>query len=65
MSKHQMVDAIRERNRSANTEFLMTFDEQTLQSYLQRLTNVVGRRGRESGWIRQGTSRSVVTRMPA
>ena len=65
MSKHQMVEAIRQRNRSASMEFLMTFDEQTLQTYLRRLTNVVGHRGRQSVWVRESASRAVVTRVHA
>ncbi|MFW6060103.1 MAG: hypothetical protein ACODAQ_07965 [Phycisphaeraceae bacterium] len=64
MSKHEMIEAIRERNRSAKPEFLLSFDEQTLQSYLQRLTHLANHRGRESVWTRDGASRSVVTRVP-
>lgn len=63
MSKHQMVEAIRQRNRSASSEFLLNFDEQTLQSYLRRLTDVLGHRGPNSVWVRQSTSRAVVTRV--
>jgi len=64
MSKHEMIEAIRERNRSANEAFLLSFDEQTLQSYLQRLTSLTDHRGRDSVWVRHSTSRSVVTRVP-
>lgn len=62
-SKHQMIEAICRRNRSARPEFLQSFDEPTLASYLQRLTRLTDHRGRESVWVRQGTSRSVVTRL--
>jgi len=64
MSKHQMIEAIRQRNRSAEEEFLLSFDERTLETYLNRLTRLSDRRGRESVWVRQSTSRSVVTRVP-
>ena len=61
-SKHQMIEASCQRNRSAKPEFLSDFDEQTLASYLQRLTRLTDRRGRDSVWVREGSARSVVTR---
>ncbi|MBI1335967.1 MAG: hypothetical protein GC164_03285 [Phycisphaera sp.] len=63
MSKHQMIEMIRQQNRSAPVEFLLGFDETQLQTYLQRLTDVHGHRGRTSVWVRQGVTRSIVTRM--
>ena len=63
MSKQEMIDAIRQRNRSAEPEFLLSFDEQTLQSYLHRLTHLIDHRGRQSGWVRDASSPSVVTRI--
>ena len=65
MSKQQMIEAIRQHNRSANTEFLVSFDEQTLASYLRRLTTIQGRRGRMSVWVREGDTPAIVTRMMA
>lgn len=62
MSKQQVIEAIREQNRSAATEFLIHFNEQELQAYLSRLTQVNGHRGRMSIWVRQSDARSVVTR---
>jgi hypothetical protein len=62
MSKHQMIEAIREQNRTAPLEFLIHFNEQQLRTYLDRLTQVNGHRGRMSIWVRQSDSRSVVTR---
>lgn len=62
MSKQEMIEQIRERNRSASVEFLVHFDEQALTSYLNRLTRINGRRGRDSVWVRDGLSRAVVTR---
>ena len=65
MSKEQMIQAIRQRNRSAKMEYLVGFNEDALQTYLQRLTNVVGHRGRNSRWVRQTTSPCVCTRVAA
>ena len=63
-TKREMIEAIRERNRSAEPEFLSSFDEPTPASYLQRLTHLANRRGRQSVWVRDGSTRSVVTRIP-
>lgn len=63
MSKQQMIDAIRQHNRSAEAEFLIEFDESALKSYLQRLTMVQGGRGRGSVWVRTGETPAIVTRL--
>jgi hypothetical protein len=63
MSKQQVIDAIKERNRSASTDYLVNFNQQALEDYLQRLTLIQGRRGRNSIWVRHTTERSVVTRL--
>lgn len=65
LSKHQMIEAIRQRNRSASAEFLVRFDERTLEMYLQRLTQVLGHRGRRSVWVRPDVSPAIVTRASA
>ena len=62
MSKQQMIEQIQRRNRSASDEFLGGFDEPTLKAYLNRLTNVLGHRGKTSVWVRQGSSPAIVTR---
>ena len=62
MSKQQMIELIRQRNRSASNEFLIKFDEQALRSYLQRLTTVHGHRGRTSIWVRDNSSSASMTR---
>ncbi|MEM6553826.1 MAG: hypothetical protein AAF750_17045 [Planctomycetota bacterium] len=64
MSKQQVIDAICKRNRSARPEFLARFDDDALRDYLQRLTTVLGRRGRGSVWVRQGQCPAVSTRVP-
>ena len=62
MSKQQMIEAIREHNRSAPDTFLVHFNEKALQSYLRRLTTVRGCRGRASVWVREGDTPAIVTR---
>ena len=62
MSKQQMIQAIRERNRSVSDEFLVRFDEKALGAYLRRLTNIHGHRGRSSVWVRNSSDRAVVAR---
>ncbi len=64
MSKHDMMEQIRFYNDSASSEFLATFNEQQLESYLQRLTKVRNRRGRGSVWVRQGDTSAIVRRCP-
>ena len=53
MSKHQIIDQIREHNPSAEPNFLNSFDEPDLRAYLDRLTRLNGRRGPNSIWVRQ------------
>ncbi|MEO0965058.1 MAG: hypothetical protein AAFY08_08050 [Planctomycetota bacterium] len=62
MTKQQMIDAIRQRNRSASVEYLTSFDEDDLQVYLTRLTDLIGRRGRSSVWTRDTTEPCFVHR---
>lgn len=62
MSKQQMIDQIRTHNRTVSDEFLAHFDERALQQYLDRLTHVLGRRGRASVWVRDASSAAVVSR---
>ena len=65
MSKEQMIEAIRTTNRGAQFDYLMRFDEQALQTYLNRLRHLHGHRGRESRWVRATTDRAVVMRTVA
>jgi len=65
MSKQQMIEQIRQRNRSASNEFLIKFDEQALRTYLRRLTTVHGHRGRSSIWVRDGSAPASMTRASA
>ena len=62
MSKPETIDAIRKRNPSADEEFLTSFDLRALETYLQRLKKVYGKRGRDSVWVRPGDSPAIVHR---
>lgn len=65
MTKQQTIDLIRQRNHSASTEFLTRFDEQSLDTYLRRLSTVADHRGRGSRWVRDTKSPAVTTRTAA
>ncbi|MEM7680972.1 MAG: hypothetical protein AAF288_03355 [Planctomycetota bacterium] len=52
LSKRELINRIRVRNRTAAPEFLANFDEPALREYLERLTGVLGQRGRGSVWVR-------------
>lgn len=60
-----MIEAIRQHNRSATSDFLVHFDEQTLDSYLRRLTTLHDRRGKGTAWVRQSVKPAVTTRLCA
>ncbi|MEM6459938.1 MAG: hypothetical protein AAF710_11180 [Planctomycetota bacterium] len=57
-----MIEQIRRTNRGVSPDFLESFDESALSDYLRRLTTVLGRRGRDSVWVRRGDSPAVVAR---
>ena len=56
MSKFEMIERIRTFNRSASEEWLISFDESALQTYLDRLSMLQKGRGRQSVWVRTGAS---------
>ncbi len=61
MTKNELIDEIRRLNHTAPSDFLSTFAETDLQTYLERLHRLFGQRGRRSGWIRPGDTHAVVT----
>lgn len=61
MTKQELIRAIRQINRTADPDYLASFDERDLEIYLQRLTHLLGRRGRQSIWVRPGDTHAVVT----
>lgn len=65
MSKHQTIEAIRRHNRSATPDFLLHFDQETLDRYLRRLTTLQNRRGKGTGWVRCGVTPAVTARLCA
>ncbi len=63
MSKQQLIEQIHALNRSAQPEFLVTFDQQALEDYLKRLALTQSARGRASVWVRTGQSPASFTRL--
>ncbi len=62
MSKQQLIEAIRERNRSASEDFLVGFDVGALNNYLSHLDYQSGPRGRDAMWVRTGETPAIVAR---
>lgn len=62
MSKQQLIEAIREHNRSASDDFLIGFDEAALSNYLNHLQYKIGPRSGAAAWVRTGETPAVVTR---
>jgi hypothetical protein len=62
MSKLQIIEAIRLKNRTANQAFLIAFDRRSLANYLKRLTTLDGHRGPASRWVRTGDTAAIVRR---
>lgn len=62
MSKQQLIEAIREHNRSATDDFLVSFDEAALSNYLHHLQFKTGPRGSSTCWVRTGETPAVVSR---
>jgi hypothetical protein len=60
MSKDEIISAICVQNPSARPHFLAAFCEQSLESYLKRLTQINGRRGPGSSWVREGDTPAIV-----
>ncbi len=60
LSKQQMIDEIRQHNRSANDQFLIKFNETALRQYLERLTLLHNHRGKDSRWVRTGPAPAIV-----
>ena len=60
MSRQQLIEAIRQRNHTAAEDFLTTFADGELARYLRRLTEIQGRRGRGSIWVREIDAQTVL-----
>jgi hypothetical protein len=59
-SKNELIERIRQINRSADHEWLARFDDQKLFDYLEHLQLLMEPRGRHSRWQRRGDSPAVV-----
>ncbi|MCL4211526.1 MAG: hypothetical protein HRU76_07800 [Phycisphaeraceae bacterium] len=53
LTKSQLINAIREVNQSAATEWLSRFDVEELREYLDHLQLVIEPRGGHSRWTRR------------
>lgn len=63
-SKNELIDRIRQINRSADRGWLERFDDRSLVDYLEHLQLLMEPRGRRSVWRRRGESTAaVVARM--
>lgn len=64
LNKDQIIDNIRQINRSARKDWLMVFDTSALRRYLDHLQHTLEPRGGHSVWVRGEDGRPVVTRRP-
>ena len=64
LDKMQIIEAIRQINRSAKLEWLGRFDAVALRRYLEHLQLTEEPRGRNSRWIRRDDSPAIMTRHP-
>jgi hypothetical protein len=64
LNKQQIIDRIREVNRSAAAEWLARFTDAQLRTYLEHLQLTLEPRGRSSRWLRPGDSPPVVAYAP-
>lgn len=62
MSKQQIIEAIREHNPGAGTDFLARFDTAALFRYLDRLRYMNASRREKPMWIRFAETPAAVTR---
>ncbi len=61
-SKHELIDRIRQINRSADTRWLEAFDQSALFNYFEHLQVLMEPRGRSSIWRRRAETPAVVAR---
>jgi hypothetical protein len=52
MNKRQLIDGIRQLNQTAQPEFLLQFDEESLDQYLKHLQNAQEKRLKIEGWVK-------------
>jgi hypothetical protein len=59
-SKNELIDRIRQINRTADPQWLERFDDSSLVDYLEHLQLLMEPRGRTSVWRRRAESRAAV-----
>ena len=59
MSKSETIERIQQATPGVKAAFLADFDEAELDSYLRRLTEVLGHRGPGSVWVREPNTPAV------
>jgi len=64
LDKMQIIEAIRQINRSARLDWLGKFDVDALRRYLEHLQLTQEPRGRNSSWIRHPETSPFMTRHP-
>lgn len=64
LDKMQIIEAIRQINRSARLDWLGNFDADALRRYLEHLQLTQEPRGRNSSWIRHDETPPIMTRHP-
>ena len=52
MNKRQLIDGIRQLNQTAQPEFLLQFDEESLDQYLRHLQSAQEKRLKIAGWVK-------------
>ena len=62
LNKNQLIDSIRQINRTAKAEWLAMFDISSLRHYLDNLQRTIEPRGQDSRWIRLGETPPIIGR---
>ena len=53
MNKRQLIDEIRKHNETAQPEFLVRFDEDALNQYLNHLQDAARKKVQIASWVRR------------
>jgi hypothetical protein len=62
LNKNQLIESIRQINRTAKAEWLSMFDISSLRHYLDNLQRTIEPRGTDSRWIRLGETPPIIGR---
>ena len=61
MNKRQLIEEIRQFNTTAQPSFLLQFDEEALQQYLQTLQEVARKRAMMADWTRRPSTTRIAS----